>query len=89
MWQPTTARSAPPGMELQVKRKTEACGHKPRPLSEKPSSTRPPPAVCAVDNAVANIETLLLRGEIVETTDAIMLRAARRALEKRNWSRRQ
>lgn len=32
---------------------------------------------------MANIETLLRRGEIVETTDSIMLRAARRALEKK------
>ena len=37
----------------------------------------------AVETAVANIETLLQRGEIVETTDPIMLRAARRALEKK------
>jgi hypothetical protein len=37
----------------------------------------------AVETAVANIEKLLKRGEIVETTDPIMLRAARRALEKK------
>ena len=32
---------------------------------------------------MANVETLLQRAEIVETNDAIMLRAARRALEKK------
>ena len=37
----------------------------------------------AVETAVANIETLLQRGEIVETSDPIMLRAAKRALEKK------
>jgi hypothetical protein len=37
----------------------------------------------AVETAVANIETLLQRAEIIETTDAIMLRAARRALDKK------
>src|SRR4029077_19808138 len=37
----------------------------------------------AVETAVANIETLLQRGEVIETTDPIMLRAARRALEKK------
>jgi PIN domain len=37
----------------------------------------------AVETAVSNIETLLQRGEIVETNDSIMLRAARRALEKK------
>jgi hypothetical protein len=37
----------------------------------------------AVETAVANIETLLRRGETVETTDPIMLRVARRALEKK------
>ena len=37
----------------------------------------------AVETAVANIDPLLQGAEIVETTDAIMLRAARRALEKK------
>ena len=37
----------------------------------------------AVETVVANIERLLRRGEIVETTDSIVLRAARRALEKK------
>jgi hypothetical protein len=37
----------------------------------------------AVTNAVDNIERLLLRGEVVETTDAVMLRAAQRALERK------
>jgi hypothetical protein len=37
----------------------------------------------AVETAVANIERLLQRGEIVETTDPIMLRAGRRALKKK------
>jgi PIN domain len=37
----------------------------------------------AAETIVVNIETLLQRAEIVETTDAIMLRAAKRALEKK------
>jgi hypothetical protein len=37
----------------------------------------------AVETAVANIDPLLQGAEIIETTDAIMLRAARRALEKK------
>ena len=37
----------------------------------------------AAETIVANIETLLQRAEIVETTDSIMLRAARRALERK------
>jgi hypothetical protein len=37
----------------------------------------------AVEEALANIDPLLQGAEIVETTDAIMLRAARRALEKK------
>lgn len=37
----------------------------------------------AVEGAVANIDALLHGAEVLETTDAVMLRAARRALEKR------
>jgi hypothetical protein len=37
----------------------------------------------AAETAVANIDPLLQGAEIIETTDAIMMRAARRALEKK------
>jgi hypothetical protein len=37
----------------------------------------------AVEAVVANIDMVLQRGQIIETTDALLVRAARRALEKK------